>query len=91
MVSQCSLLFISLLSEVDEFFICLRVILISCVLPVILEDFDFFTPQFKSSFCIGNIRPLSVYMMHVFSSSDSHFPFDFAYVILFCHTKFIFM
>lgn len=45
MVSQCSLIFISLLSEVDEFFICLRVILILHVLPVILEDFGVFYPS----------------------------------------------
>lgn len=47
MLSQCSLIFFSLLSEAGHFFLCLGVIfypflrvVCSCVLPVTLEDFD---------------------------------------------------
>lgn len=66
MGSQCSLTFISLLSEVDQLLICLRVILTSsCELYfhmfyLLFLKILMFTPRFKSSLYFGKIRPLSV-------------------------------
>lgn len=83
MISQCSLIFF----EWSWFFYVCKgnfyLLLYECCL-LSLKNF-FFTPQFKCSLYIGDIRPLSVLYVANISFQLVNFPFDFAYVI-FCHT-----